>query len=494
MSDPVAHSRVPALRVRTAREDAVDPQGDYVLHWMTGFRRTEWNFSLQRAMEWARALHRPLLVLEALRCDYPWASDRHHAFIARGMADNASRLERAGVGTYPYLEPKPGAGRGLLERLARRACVVVGDDHPGFFLPRMRQAAERVIRVRTEWVDANGLLPLRATDRVYTRAFDFRRFLQRTLRGHLAALPAADPLRGRRLPPPPAISKGILYRWPPARLEDLREGSSRMADLPIDHAVRPAAQRGGPRAARRALRRFVRERLAQYAGKRNEPEEEVTSGLSPYLHYGHISTHEVVRAVLDREDWTVDRIAPSAAGGARGWWGASVDAEAFLDQLITWRELGFNLAWQRDDGEQYGSLPAWALRTLGAHARDPRDPCYRPDRFEAADTHDPLWNAAQRQLLREGRIHNYLRMLWGKKILEWSSGPAQALETMLDLNNKYALDGRDPNSTSGIFWCLGRYDRPWGPERAIFGTVRYMSSRNTARKVRVRGYLARYAP
>ena len=167
-------------------------------------------------------------------------------------------------------------------------------------------------------------------------------------------------------------------------------------------------------------------------------------------------------------------------------------AEAFLDQLVTWRELGFNGCHFRADHGEYGYLPEWARTSLQAHAGDPRPVLYRLEDFAAAATHDPLWNAAQRQLLREGRLHNYLRMLWGKKILEWSDSPQQALAVMIELNNRYALDGRDPNSYSGIAWCLGRYDRPWGPERPILGKIRYMSSANTARKLRVKGYLHRY--
>jgi deoxyribodipyrimidine photo-lyase len=169
-------------------------------------------------------------------------------------------------------------------------------------------------------------------------------------------------------------------------------------------------------------------------------------------------------------------------------------AESFLDELVTWRELGFNMCRQRDDYDQYESLPPWALDTLGIHGTDKRDYTYSLDEFEKAKTHDPLWNAAQMELVQEGRIHNYLRMLWGKKILEWTVNPRTALDIMIELNNKYALDGRDPNSYSGIFWVLGRYDRPWGPERPIFGKVRYMSSENTARKVRVKGYIQKYAP
>jgi deoxyribodipyrimidine photo-lyase len=216
--------------------------------------------------------------------------------------------------------------------------------------------------------------------------------------------------------------------------------------------------------------------------------------LSPYLHFGHVSAHEVLAAIADSLRWNPSVLRDGGRGERQGWWGMTESAEAFLDQLITWRELGFNFLHFRDDGEDYDSLPPWARATLAKHSGDPRPHRYRLADFEAAATHDPLWNAAQTQLAREGTIHGYLRMLWGKKILEWSSTPQEALAVMIELNNKYALDGRDPNSLSGIFWCLGRYDRPWGPERPIFGTVRYMSSENTARKMDVKQYLKRYGP
>jgi len=195
---------------------------------------------------------------------------------------------------------------------------------------------------------------------------------------------------------------------------------------------------------------------------------------------------------MQADQWKPSQIAEKATGSSSGWWGASPEVESFLDELITWREVGFNMCARRSDYDQYESLPEWAQKTLAEHEKDRREYLYDLEQFEQAQTHDELWNAAQRQLLREGRIHNYLRMLWGKKILEWSNRPQDALEVMIQLNNKYALDGRDPNSYSGIFWCLGRYDRAWGPERPIFGKVRYMSSENTARKVRVKGYLEQY--
>jgi deoxyribodipyrimidine photo-lyase len=183
----------------------------------------------------------------------------------------------------------------------------------------------------------------------------------------------------------------------------------------------------------------------------------------------------------------------AATGGREGWWRLPPESESFLDELITWRELGHGFAFHRDDYDRYESLPGWALQSLEEHAADPREHLYTLAEFEAGETHDPLWNAAQQQLVREGRIHNYLRMLWGKKVLEWTSHPRQALDVLIQLNNKYAVDGRDPNSYSGIFWTLGRFDRPWAPIRPVFGCIRFMSSAATARKMRVKGYIAHYS-
>jgi deoxyribodipyrimidine photo-lyase len=461
----------------------VRTDGRYVLYWMIASRRTSFNFGLERATEIARELSRPLLVFEPLRCDYRWASDRIHAAILRGMDENKARCAKAGTSYFPYVEPERGAGRGLLEALAKDACAVVTDDFPCFFLPDMVAAAARKVPVKLEAVDSNGLLPLRVADKDFPTAYAFRRFLQKELPLHLPCMPAADPLKGlsgAEIPP------DVARRWAPAPgapPDSLAKAD--LSKLPIDHAVAPVTLT----APRNVLARFIGEKLAKY-GLRNEPEEDVTSGLSPYLHFGHISAHEVFLAVAEREKWK--HSGPRADGKREGWWGMSPEAEAFLDQLVTWRELGFNMCARREDYDRFESLPDWALRTLEKHERDPREHTYTLEEFAAAKTHDPLWNAAQTQLVREGRIHNYLRMLWGKKILEWTATPREALAVMVELNNRYALDGRDPNSYAGIFWCLGRYDRPWGPERPVFGTVRYMSSENTARKHRVKDYVARY--
>lgn len=424
----------------TTRNEAPIRQREYVLYWMTASRRATWNFALEHAAGFARSLRKPLLVYEPLAPDHPWACDRFHQFVIDGMHENARRFSAKQVG---YIADLSRAGK--LTTLARKACIVVTDDWPCFFLPRIVEAAAGVLDVRLDAVDSNGLFPMRSTERLFLTAASFRRFLEKQ---NLYPFPLADPLR--ELPP----------------MDRCEIPKVNLSRLPINHNIAPTSLKGGTQEAENLLKHFCRYKEARYAEDRNVPDLDATSGLSPYLHFGHISAHQVASKVRSPE---------------------------FLDQLKVWRELGFNFCTLREDYDQYDSLPPWARQTLEKHRSDRREHIYSAREFECAETHDPLWNAAQRQLVREGRIHNYLRMLWGKKILEWSRTPREALSIMIELNNKYALDGRDPNSYSGIFWVLGRYDRPWGPKRPVFGTIRYMSSANTARKTHVRKYIERYS-
>jgi deoxyribodipyrimidine photo-lyase len=479
---------VPAERIRAVHGAPVRPGGDHVLYWMTASRRVRWNHALDRAVELARAHRRPLVVAEPLRCDEPFASDRLHAFAIAGMADTARRL--AGRALYhPFPERAPGEADGLLRALAARAVAVVTDDWPVALAKREPDLADLAVRV--EAVDATGVVPFRLPGSDFPTAFAYRRWLQRELPRWLGLRPAASPLTRARLPRLEALPAAIARRFPAADPADLARPAALAARLPIDHRVAPAGE-GGSAAAERRLAAFLADGLDGYAERRDVPDERGGSGLSPWLHFGHLAAEEVVAAVLDREGWTPPSRPPRPDGGRAGWWRLSASAEAFLDQLVTWRGLGFVTCAHRADHREYRSLPAWARATLEKHAADPRPVTYRLQDLAEARTGDPLWNAAQRQLRREGVIHGYLRMLWGKKVLEWTRAPEEALARLLELNDRWALDGRDPNSVSGIFWCLGRYDRPWGPERPIFGTVRYMSSANTARKLRVRRYLAEH--
>ena len=486
-------SRVPQIRVLHANTAPIAVDGDYILYWMIAARRTRWNFALDRAVEHARALGKPLVVFEPLRVGYRWASDRLHRFVLDGMAEHTRRFARAGVTYLPYVEPSVDAGKGLLEALSARACLVVTDEFPCFFLPRMVAAAARRSVVRVEQIDGNGLLPLRAAPRAYDRAFDFRRHLQKSLVPHLAAAPVADPLASLTKSPLAqlhALPPEVTRRFPMASAAMLAGDPVALAALPIDHSVSPVRYRGGEVAARACLAKFLETRLANYTERIN-PDAESASGLSPYLHFGNISPHEIFAELADREDWSAERVSERVTASARGFWGMSESGEAFFDQLVTWREVSLNGAFFRTDYDQYDGLPAWARATLEKHENDPKPHVYGREAFEAAHTHDPLWNAAQRELVRDGRIQNYLRMLWGKKILEWSATPREAFETMVALNDKYAVDGRDPNSYAGISWVMGRYDRPW-PERATYGVIRSMSSDNTRKKVDLDKYLARF--
>jgi deoxyribodipyrimidine photo-lyase len=484
----------PDLRLSLIGDGPVRRDGALVLYWMTAARRTHYNYALDRAVGWARDLTRPLVILEDLRSGRRWDADRFHRFVLDGMADAARRLADKPLLYYPYAEPAEGDADGLVPALAERACVVVTDAYPCSYWPEVVAAAAGEVGVRMEQVDSCGLLPMLAAEKTFKTAASFRRFLQASLPEHLAAFPTKDPLADLDLPRLEALPKVIAQRWPAAD-EALLAGDARaLADLDIDHGVGTAPATGGETAATRTLRTFLRNRLDRYLGGARHPDDEATSDLSPYLRHGHVGVHRVFDELADAQNWSSDRLAPEPTGKREGWWGMGENAEAFLDELVTWREIGYNFCYRRDDFGDYDSLPDWARETLADHAGDPRPETYSLEQLTAAQTADPLWNAAQTQLVRTGRLHNYMRMLWGKKILEWSPSPEAATERMIELNNRYALDGRDPNSYTGIFWCLGRYDRPWGPERPIFGKVRYMTSESTRRKLHLARYLDTYAP
>ena len=279
-------SQTPEIRIRTAVDADVNPDGDYVLYWMIAFRRPHWNYSLQRAVQLARELNKPLVVVEALRSGYPWASDRIHHFVIQGMADNQRWFRRKPVQYYPYLEPEHGAGKGFLKSIAADACAVVSDDFPCFFLPRMIEAARRQVSVRFELIDSNGILPMRAADKVFSRAFDFRRFLQKNLHPFFDEMPEPDPLVGARLKKLDRLPNKITRRWPLADVIEMSDDTESLQQFPIDHSVPPVSTCGGFKAARKRLQSFIQQKLPQYAERRNQPQEDVASGLSPYLHFG----------------------------------------------------------------------------------------------------------------------------------------------------------------------------------------------------------------
>jgi deoxyribodipyrimidine photo-lyase len=467
------------LRLFSKNNHPVNSGGDYVLYWMQIFRRFEYNEALEYAVQVANELKKPLLIFEGLKCTYPWASNRFHQFILQGMNEN-SRIANGNAWNYfCFVEKKPFEGSGLIQELANRSCVVVTDEFPAFVIREHNEKVPSSISVPYITVDANGIIPLGLSSKAPYSAFEFRRLMQKNFLTQFQRPPKRNPMGSLKNKSKIKLNKTII----PA-----------ISSIAIDHSVSALSIQGTREAALKKLKYFCTKVLRGYVENRNHPDRNSTSELSPYLHFGKISAYEIVKAVLKQQPkkWSMSRI-HDVKGRRDGFFNGDPSIEAFLDQVITWRETGYHFCHHVKNFDQFESLPKWAINTLEKHSYDKREHVYELQEFERASTHDPIWNAAQRQLLREGTIHNYLRMLWGKKILEWTADPQTALKYLIHLNNKYSIDGRNPNSYSGIFWILGRFDRPWAPERKIFGSIRYMSSENTARKIKLKEYLKKFA-
>ncbi|MCA9048940.1 MAG: deoxyribodipyrimidine photolyase, partial [Planctomycetaceae bacterium] len=283
---------VHALRLRPLNEKPIRSDGRYVLYWMTTARRLRDNFALQRAVDHAEELGLPLLIFEALRCDYPWASMRLHRFVIQGMLDNRQYADQHGVCYFSYVEPTCGHARGLLNSLADQASIIVTDDFPCFFLPKMTAAAAAIVDVRMESVDSNGLLPLDAADRAFPSAYAFRRFLQKSLPHFLHDFPEEHPL-SRPFPKSDCLPTSVARQWELTAGNSAEAVVKNLRSLPIDHSVSAAPFDGGSRAALGRLKDFLQTGLPRYGVDRSHPDNDPSSGLSPYLHFGHIAAHRV---------------------------------------------------------------------------------------------------------------------------------------------------------------------------------------------------------
>lgn len=454
-------------RVRLLAPGAPVRGGEFVVYWAQMYRRARSNAALSYAVAEANERGLPLLVYEALRVDYPHASARFHAFALEGARGEAARYRARGAAYAFFLPKTPAEARGVFAALAARAALVVTDDFPTFVAPAQLARAAAACPCPLVAFDDNAVVPL--------ALFPREEYAARTLRPKVQ-LALDDWLR--------PIEEPACRRGPPARLDlpfdpfdvERADLAAAVAALPLDQAVRPVAESpGGSIEARRRLDRLVRERLAAYPDDHNHPDRDGSSRLSPYLHFGHVSAREVALAVRDAS-------APPAARAA------------FLEQLLVRRTLSFNLARSNPDHRGYDALPDWAKRTLAARALDPRPRLYARPELEQARSGDDVWNAAQRELVETGVIHNYVRMLWGKLVIAWKASPREAFDELIYLNDRYALDGRDPNTYASVLWCFGKHDRPWGPVRPIYGTVRYMTTESARKKLDLDAYLHRWGP
>jgi deoxyribodipyrimidine photo-lyase len=447
-------------RVASLNDKPVLEQNDFVLLWLHGQRRIVGNLAFAHAQRLANELKKPLVVYEGLRNDYPYASERFHRFVLEGVSSNASDCEKHGV-AYAFFLQTPGSPRGTLHALAARAAVVVLDYLPHFIHPEQSKALASRAQCRVEAVDAAGVAPLKMFPKAEIAARTLRPKLMRALPDLLQPIPRV-----------------------PAKLEELKRfdwGFTPFAGTPdegvalarVSREVKAAeGAEGGRAAGLRRLTQFVRKGLHGYAEGRNEPAANATSGLSPYLHFGHLGAAEIALA-------------------AQGSDAPREDVDAFIEELLVRRELSYNFVARTPKHGSLEPIPPWARETLQKHAKDKRPALPSDAELEEARSPDPLWNAMQNQLLREGRIHGWLRMLWGKSLILWSRDASAAYRRMSTLNDKYALDGRDAVSATNFLWCFGIHDRPF-PERPIFGTVRSMSLSLAPKKHDLVEYLRRY--
>ncbi len=359
-----------------------------------------------------------------------------------------------------YLQKNKNSPEQTVARLAKDAALIVTDDFPCFIIPQHNERISTKAKVPVFAVDSNGIIPMSKFDKEEYGAYTIRPKIKKLLDNYLKPLPD-ETIGTKRLDLRVDCPETIVTADNIAKL---------VSECDIDHAVKPSDYyHGGTANGRRRLKKFVNDILPEYETSRNKPERDGSSRLSSYLHFGFLSPLEVALAVKDAN-------APQAA------------KDAYLEELIVRRELSYNFTSHNEKYDSLESLPAWVHKTMREHADDERQFLYTIEELEEGRTHDELWNASQREMVVTGEMHNYVRMLWGKNVIAWSRSYEEAFETLVHLNNKYCLDGRNPNSYAGILWCFGKHDRPW-MERPVFGMMRYMTSGSTGKKFDSKKYI-----
>jgi len=445
----------PRITVRLA--GAPENRGRCVVYWMQRSQRGVDNPALDAAIEAANELRRPVTVFFGLHPSYPNANLRHYTFLVEALAETIAAVEKRGAAFVFRSYPEHDLLR-FCEEV--KPALVVGDENALRVPESWRSSAAAKLRVPFWTVDSDVVVP--------SRLFQKEEYAARTLR------PKITPLIEVFLQEP--RNPKARFKWPDAERPKglVFEPMSVLSSLPIDRSAQPVrAFKGGTKEASHRLKLFVNQRLATYDQERNKPHLNGTSELSAYLHFGHISPVIIALAVRDS-------VAPEAAKAA------------FLEELIVRRELAINYVSRNPNYDRLDGCPTWGRTTLNERANDPRPHLYTEAQLESAETAEPLWNAAQTEMVTTGRMHGYLRMYWAKKILEWTASPDEAFDVAVRLNDRYFLDGRDPNGYTGIAWAIGgKHDRPWAPRRPVFGLIRYMSAAGMASKFDVRAYIDR---
>lgn len=436
--------------------DLEPAHGDYVLYWMQASVRSRFNHALEYAIERANELNLPLLVCFGLMDGYPEANLRHYTFLMQGLADVSDSLHKRGI----QFVLRHGNPDEVALHYGRKAALVVCDRGYTRIQRRWREHLSDGARCPVIQIETDVVVPVEVVS-------DKHEYAARTIRPriHKQWDRFLHPLRARKLKHS-SLQLDVEGNLDPTGVEGC------LKKLKLDNSV-PASNRfaGGESAAQSLFKKFLSNRLDGYKIRRNEPADQGGSLMSPYLHFGHISPVQLALAVRNHENEPVE------------------DRDTYLEELIVRRELSMNFVQFEPKYDSYDCLPQWARKTLSEHRHDKRDPTYTRTELENAQTADPYWNAAQLEMTKSGFMHNYMRMYWAKKILEWTDDPATAYKINLHLNNKYLLDGRDPNSFANVAWIYGLHDRPWGPRRKIFGLVRYMNAAGLERKFDMDAYV-----
>jgi deoxyribodipyrimidine photo-lyase len=445
--------RVLVRRGGVPREDA-----RAVVYWMQRAVRIVDNPALDVAIDAGNLLGLPVVVYFSVIPNYPNANLRHYHFLQQGLRDAAEDAAERGVGFV--VRRAPDTLEAFLEEA--QAALLVGDENPCREPERWRRALALRLRIPFWTVDADVVVPSRVFGRSFALLHHFRPKLKAELPKFLVAAKAATPIKQWKPRPQPASFD--LAR-------DITEGFTK-----LDRTVKPVDTfTGGTRSAMKRLKEFVRDDLAGYDENRNRPERAGTSRLSPYLHFGNIAPLTIALAVK------------KAAGAGKI---SSETSEKFLEQVIGWRELAVLFVRHEPNYDNWECAAPWARKTLLEHGRDPWPYRYTFAQLERAETHDELWNAAQRQMVATGWMHNYMRMYWAKMILAWAPDAASAFDWAVILNDRYELDGRDPNGYAGIAWAIvGKLDRPWF-DRPVFGLVRSMTGASIRKKFDTEAYIA----
>lgn len=431
-------------------------EGEYILYWMQSAQRTHYNQALELAIEQANEKNLPLLVFFGLTPSFPEGNARHYFFLLEGLSEVKEELQQRGI-EFIVWSTEPPAG---VKKLGEKARMVITDRGYLEVEKSWRKKAARLLDCPLIQVETNTVVPVEeVSGKEEYAAFTLRKKMKPLLPQFLVKVERAS------------LKKNSFnfLDWPSLDLTSPAKILEELAVSPYPDKVKGI--KGGSVEALKWLQDFVDNKLDYYQEKAGDPAYDYQSGLSPYLHFGQISPLYIALRVRERE---------------------SPGTEDFLEQLLIRRELAFNFVHNNSayNGPLDRVLPGWAWKTLQDHAPDPREHLYSLAELEEAATHDPYWNAAQKEMVRSGKMHGYMRMYWGKKILEWSPAPGEAFSRALYLNNRYFLDGRDPNSFAGVSWCFGKHDRAW-TERNIFGKVRYMNDRGLKRKFDMGKYLER---